>query len=704
MLDSRPTRLGNFELIARIAKGGMAEIYLARQVGAGFSRLVVVKRILPHLAEERHFVEMFLEEARLAALIRHANVVQIFDVGECEGEYYIAMEYIDGPTVGRLARHARDMETPVPIEIAATIMVQACHGLHAAHELQDETGQSLQLVHRDISPHNLMLSCDGIVKLVDFGVAKAQNTAIQTHTGGLKGKFPYMSPEQCRGEPLDRRTDIFSLGIVFFELVTAQRLFSRASELLTLKAISEEAIEPARKLNPQLPEAFDRLITRALAKERKDRFSTAAELAEALQGALASTSIAPSSSLLANYLAEEFGDLIGARQAAVRRLASKPTGGTPPVVGDFVGDRLDSGTPGADTVATRNERGPVPRQSHEDSTLTLAPIVGEEPLSASGVASVFSDETQLKGAKAPPRRRLRWFSASVAAILFGTVLGLAYRNYYPPGPPLRFGMAPVYAVPSVERDLEPLMRYLRHRLKRKVVLVVTKNYRELRTQLLAGVVDFASLAPLQFVRAKAEYPALGALASSIKEGARTYQSFLLSKAGSGIRTVQQLRGRRICYVDRGSASGYLMVRHYLRSQGFDPNRDVTGHFSGTHSEVLKDLLAGKCEAGASNAEAHRNARRWGLRSSALQILAVTGELPNDMISPSPFLDAKTLRRLRTALLALDPLRDLGRPVIAETFPTSAFVAPRPEDYAPLAAADRAEVAAVGGSATSSPVD
>jgi serine/threonine protein kinase len=210
MVEQAFAQLGKYEIVARLTTGGMAEIFLARQSAVGaFSRLVVVKSILPHLAEEPRFVEMFIEEARLASQINHPNVVHIFDVDQHQQTFYIAMEYIDGLSVGSICRRARKQGQLPPIPIAAEIVAQACDGLHAAHELRDGKGQLLGLVHRDISPHNLMIAKTGVVKLVDFGIAKAKTTAIKTRTGDLKGKYPYMSPEQALSEPLDRRADIF---------------------------------------------------------------------------------------------------------------------------------------------------------------------------------------------------------------------------------------------------------------------------------------------------------------------------------------------------------------------------------------------------------------------------------------------------------------------------------------------------------------
>jgi len=209
MAETEPQRYGNFVLQERIAMGGMAEIFRAKKLGAeGFEKELVVKRILPHFSEDEAFVTMFKDEARIAANLNHANIVQIYEFDEFEGTFYIAMEYIDGPSVGVLTRRARQSKIPVPPLIAAEIVAQSCDGLHAAHELRDEAGVPLGLVHRDISPHNLMLTRNGMVKLLDFGVAKLTSEDDLTATSGTVGTIAYMSPEQLDDGRVDRRADV----------------------------------------------------------------------------------------------------------------------------------------------------------------------------------------------------------------------------------------------------------------------------------------------------------------------------------------------------------------------------------------------------------------------------------------------------------------------------------------------------------------
>jgi serine/threonine protein kinase len=277
-------RYGDFELLRLIATGGMAEIYLAQQGSfGGFSRNVVVKRMLPQLAVRPDFVQMFLDEARLAANLNHPNIVQVFNLGEVDQSYFIAMEFVDGPHLGSLFAHSLRLRKPLPVELCAYIVARAADGLHYAHEQMDPaTGEPLHLVHRDISPQNILVSRQGDVKVTDFGVAKATTQQTKTRTGIIKGKVAYMSPEQCLGEVVDRRTDIFALGIVLYELLTRRRLFRDKSDLLIMQKITGEDVPPPSTVNKDLDAELDAICMKALARDRDARFATAAELSEAL--------------------------------------------------------------------------------------------------------------------------------------------------------------------------------------------------------------------------------------------------------------------------------------------------------------------------------------------------------------------------------------------------------------------------------------
>jgi serine/threonine protein kinase/predicted ATPase len=269
-------RLGRYELIGRIGTGGMAEVFLARILGVeGFSRELVVKRMRSEIAARPDAVKMFLDEARLLAKIQHPNIVQVFDLGEADGTYFIAMEYVEGPHLGRLARHVLREGQALPLLLSAYIVDRAADGLHFAHEATDpETGQPLSLVHRDISPHNILISRHGDVKVADFGVAKATGQASETKSGVVKGKIAYMSPEQVYGEPLDRRSDVFALGIVLFELVTSRRLFKHKSELVAMQRITQEDAPSATLFNADVDAELARIISKALERDRDARYAS----------------------------------------------------------------------------------------------------------------------------------------------------------------------------------------------------------------------------------------------------------------------------------------------------------------------------------------------------------------------------------------------------------------------------------------------
>ncbi len=296
---------GNYQLIKRIATGGMAQIYLARQRGPeGFEKLLVVKRILPHLAENDEFVRMFLDEARIAARLNHPNIVQIFNLGAQDDSFFIAMEYIHGEDVRRVWKRAEALGMALPIPLVCRVIMEACAGLDYAHKKTDPQGKPLDIVHRDISPQNILVTFQGGVKVVDFGIAKAADQATVTRSGVLKGKYSYMSPEQASGRRIDCRSDIFALGIVLWELLTGRRLFKRENEIQTLNAVTECKVLPPSKVNPRVPADLDAVVLKALARDANDRYQEAAELQMALEDWLLTRQLPSSSAHLATFMQE----------------------------------------------------------------------------------------------------------------------------------------------------------------------------------------------------------------------------------------------------------------------------------------------------------------------------------------------------------------------------------------------------------------
>ncbi len=279
-------RLGRYQLLTRLAVGGMASIYVARALGvAGFERLVAVKILHPHIAHEREFIAMFLDEARLAARIHHTNVVSTIDIDDApDTGFYLVMDYIPGDHLGALMRGAARSGEPLPVRDALRIAVDALAGLAAAHELRDESGQRLNLVHRDVSPQNILVGTDGIARLTDFGVARAENRISATRDGQFKGKLCYMAPEQASGGQADQRSDLFSMGIILWECLTGRRLFRGDNPAATLSMVCREPIAPPSCFDAGLAR-FDPILAQALHRDVERRFGSAVEFADAIEKA-----------------------------------------------------------------------------------------------------------------------------------------------------------------------------------------------------------------------------------------------------------------------------------------------------------------------------------------------------------------------------------------------------------------------------------
>ncbi len=332
-----PEKIGRYQLCFELASGGMASVYLARAEGApGFQKLVALKRIHAHLADEKEYVEMFLDEARIASRITHANVCSVFDFGEADGEYFIAMEYLVGESLSRVHRRVvanadQRTSTLLPARMARVI-AQACEGLHAAHELTDADGESLHVVHRDVSAENLFVTYDGATQVVDFGIAHASQRVHHTEAGQVKGTFPYMAPEQMTAAVVDRRVDVWALGAVLWELLTLRRLFLRDTDVNTMYAVLSGEIRPPSHHRSDVPPELDAIVLKALQRSPDERWQTAREMGKALQRFLANQEDLVGPAEIADWMAELFpaGESRKRQLMEIARTSDAPIDSDPP--------------------------------------------------------------------------------------------------------------------------------------------------------------------------------------------------------------------------------------------------------------------------------------------------------------------------------------------------------------------------------------
>ncbi|HEX4450792.1 MAG TPA: protein kinase [Kofleriaceae bacterium] len=369
-------RLGRYELITRIGQGGMAEVQLALQRGpAGFEKLVVVKLVHDNLATQKTFVDMLLEEARLAALVKHPNVVDIYDLGQADGRYFIAMEYLEGEPLLAVLRAGREGNRLDALS-TGRLIADTAEGLDAAHELRSMTGEAVELVHHDISLGNIVVLYTGQVKLVDFGVAKAAQSS-PTTSKKVQGKFSYMAPEKLKGEAGDRRSDIFSLGCVMWEALTLKRLFRGGNDAETMKQVLELPIAPPSTINGDVPAEYDEIVMRALDRDPHKRHVSAKELAVEIEELLRKHGYGAKNDRIAKYMQETFKAHIDARKKLVHEVASKGSASAEVVDAAFDEPQLASGSPVTPTpgaLATASETTPRPSESDFNPLPRFVPV------------------------------------------------------------------------------------------------------------------------------------------------------------------------------------------------------------------------------------------------------------------------------------------------------------------------------------------
>ncbi|NMB73852.1 MAG: TonB family protein [Myxococcales bacterium] len=386
---------GKYRLAKRIGVGGMAEVWLATAAGpGGITRPVAIKRILPHLAEDREFLSMFFDEARLLARLNHPNIVQIYEMGKTEGGYALVMEFVHGASMEKLLRVCARQGRKLPIEYAVKIVSYVCEGLEYAHNFSAPDGRSLGLVHRDLSPGNIMISFDGVVKILDFGVAKAAGNLTKTRPSFLKGKAAYMAPEQIsQAEDLDRRVDVFSLGVSLFEFVTGKRPFEGATELQIMMSITQKPAPDATAVDPEVPRELSDILHRALAKKREERYGSAREMRADLETFLFNRRMLVDQVTLAGFLRE---------LARTRTTGSIPAPSAGPIptpsavpVAPAAAKTPASGVPVAPVVA------PAPARSPTPAAVTPAPPVKSPPVTNAPTGSPAEPGGVFASAAAP---------------------------------------------------------------------------------------------------------------------------------------------------------------------------------------------------------------------------------------------------------------------------------------------------------------
>jgi serine/threonine protein kinase/TolA-binding protein len=387
MSELQSTRFGKYLLLEKLAVGGMAQLYRAKITGIqGFEKLIAIKTILPHLTVENELLDSFIDEAKLAALLHHQNIVQIYDFGSMEGSYFIAMEFLFGKDLRHIFNKSRERRLPMSLELGLYVISRVCSGLDYAHTLQDFQGKPLSIIHRDISPQNIFVTYEGEVKIVDFGIAKAASQSTITQFGMIKGKIAYMSPEQASGHPIDHRSDIFSTGIILYEMVTGKRMFTGADTLQILAKVSRAEFESPEAACSSLSPKICRILSKCLMKDPDQRYQSCGEMLTDIEECLFELSLRPSARGLAHYTKELFHDEIATEGQIMR-----------------------------ETLPTEAER-PLPP---ERETKTAA------GLQAPGVAAPAPD---VKASKTPGRRPLLFAAAGAVIVIAVLVAAFAFRG------------------------------------------------------------------------------------------------------------------------------------------------------------------------------------------------------------------------------------------------------------------------------------
>lgn len=395
--DNNPLLFGPYQVFERIGVGGMATVHRAKEHGiAGFERIVALKRLLPHLAEDASFVSSFVREAKFAAMLNHVNIVQLYELGRVGPHYFISMEYIEGCDVRGMLRQSRRGGRLLPLDVVVSLLMQTCDALQYAHTRRGDDGELLGLVHRDVSPSNLLVNEAGYVKVIDFGIAKATTEQAKTRAGLLKGKFAYMAPEVIDGMEPDGRVDLFAVGVVAHELLTARPLFATKNDYETLQRVQNATVTPPSQDNPECPAELDAIVLKALSRDRTQRWQSAQELGDALANLASELNLATEPHVIRDWL--RTADGAGCKPNDPF-LTPRP-GATPSPSSDFK------------SVPLGSDPAPVPSEIVWEERSSMEPVLLDD------VPDVSDRAAEVFGQKAEPgtSHRLWWTTLALALV------------------------------------------------------------------------------------------------------------------------------------------------------------------------------------------------------------------------------------------------------------------------------------------------
>lgn len=626
-------RIGEYEIIKKIASGGMGSVYVARKEGLqGFSKLVAIKQMHPYLELGEDARRRFAAEARIGAALAHPNIIDVQGFASHEQEMYMVMEYVHGFNLRALMK-ARKGE-PLPARLAALILREVLSGLEASHGYRTPLGEPEPVIHRDLNPRNILVSEAGQVKVTDFGVALIPD---QTRGTSLKGTFAYMSPEQANGQPLDHRTDIYSAGIVLYEIITGRRVYQGSSEMETLR-LAQQGLASQLPVDG-VPEPLQRAIRRALELDAGRRFADAKSFREALD----------------DYLD-------GAGRPTREDLAQLVCPHLPPLTEVL---RKSVQVPRRQTRVVKETPSESPRSGQPTGKRSRAWIIGLGLLSVLvlGVALAL----WMTREKSTTSRRAVIDDAG-AAVSVGGVPDMAIK-----GEALRVGLGLAGTHQQFEQEWQPFLRYLQAQLERPVELVMTHTQAQLINAFGRGEVDLIHLTAYAYLSLRRVDPAVHPLAMAVIDGQIPYRSYLVAPKRRPYSRLTQLKGKRVCYVDEKSTSGYIAPRLMLRQAGLNEGSFFASEqLSGAPLNALQDLLAGRCDVAAVASTIFEVAPDRGISTDGLRVLARSPVLPRDVFCASSRLERKLLEALGDALLGLDAQRDLGGRWLNRTFGLTGF--------------------------------